>query len=136
VAPGVTGKIEKLIAFSPIHLRSTPQVWSVAVVAPVFEIEDALGNIHRRQALLQALVILVIVVAGGTVLFFEIRWSHRLEKTVRARTLALKRSEENYRSLVESAEDFIFTLDQNGQAALRQQLYRIMVRQSARRADR
>jgi two-component system, NtrC family, sensor kinase len=86
----------------------------VAVVAPVFEIEDALRNIHRRQALLQALVILVIVMAGGTVLFFEMRWSHRLEQTVRDRTLSLKRSEENYRSLVESAEDFIFTLDQGG----------------------
>jgi two-component system, NtrC family, sensor kinase len=112
---GVTGKIEKLIAFSPILIsEAPPQVWSVAVVAPVFEIEDALGNIHRRQALLQALVILVIVVAGGTVLYFEMRWSHRLEQTVRDRTLSLKRSEENYRSLVESAEDFIFTLDQGG----------------------
>jgi two-component system, NtrC family, sensor kinase len=112
---GVTGKIEKLIAFSPVTISEAPyQFWSVAVVAPVFEIEEALRIIHRRQGLLQSFVILLIVIAGGAVLFFEIRWSNRLEKTVEARTLALKRSEENYRSLVESAEDFIFTLDQNG----------------------
>ena len=37
-----------------------------------------------------------------------------MEDTVIARTQALQRSEENYRSLVESAEDFIFSVDENG----------------------
>jgi two-component system NtrC family sensor kinase len=112
---GITGRIEKLIAYSPVVISSAwAQTWSVAVVAPVFEIEEAVGKIHRWQAMLQGLVMLVIVVAGGTVLVFEVRFSRRLEQTVRARTMALKRSEENYRSLVESAEDFIFTLDNEG----------------------
>jgi two-component system, NtrC family, sensor kinase len=112
---GITGKIEKLIAYSPVTISAQPaQTWSVAVVAPVFEIEAAVRQIHRWQALLQGLVMIVIVTAAGFVLFFEIRWSQRLEKTVRTRTLSLKRSEENYRSLVESAEDFIFTLDRRG----------------------
>lgn len=112
---GVTGKIEKLIAYSPVVISSAwTQTWSVAVVAPVFEIEEAVGKIHRWQAMLQGLVMLVIVVAGGAVLIFEVRFSRRLGQTVRARTMALKRSEENYRSLVESAEDFIFTVDYEG----------------------
>jgi two-component system, NtrC family, sensor kinase len=112
---GITGKIEKLIAYSPVVVSKMPsQVWSVAVVAPVFEIEDALRQIHRWQALLQALVLLVVIVAGAALLYFEVRWSGRLEKRVEDRTRALKRSEENYRSLVESAEDLIFTLDQEG----------------------
>jgi two-component system NtrC family sensor kinase len=112
---GITGKVEKLIAYSPVVISSAwARTWSVAVVAPVFEIEEAVDKIHRWQAMLQGLVMLVIVVAGGTVLVFEVRFSRRLEQTVQARTMALKRSEENYRSLVESAEDFIFTLDNEG----------------------
>ncbi|RJQ84159.1 MAG: PAS domain S-box protein [Desulfobacteraceae bacterium] len=112
---GITGKIEKLIAYSPITVSTVPpQNWSVAVVAPVYEIEEAVRKIHRWRAMLQALVMLVVVAGGGALLFFEMRWSRLLEKTVQARTAALKRSEENYRSLVESAEDFIFTLDGQG----------------------
>jgi two-component system, NtrC family, sensor kinase len=112
---GITGKIEKLIAYSPVVISDEPvQTWSVAVVAPVFEIEDAVSKIHLRQAMLQGLVIIVILAAGGSILLIEIRGSKRLENTVQARTLALKRSEENYRSLVESAEDFIFTMDREG----------------------
>jgi two-component system, NtrC family, sensor kinase len=112
---GITGNIEKLIAYSPVIVSTAPpQTWSVAVVAPLFEIEDAVGKIHRWQAILQGLLMLVIMAAGGFVVFFEVKWSHRLEEMVRARTTALKRSEENYRSLIESAEDFIFTLDREG----------------------
>jgi two-component system, NtrC family, sensor kinase len=112
---GITGEIQKLIAYTPIKISDRPdRNWSVAVVAPVFEIEEALTKIHRLQTLLQGLVLLVVVVAAGVVLFFQLRWSRRLETLVAARTQALKRSEENYRSLVESAEDFIFTVDGGG----------------------
>jgi PAS domain S-box-containing protein len=112
---GITGKIEKLIAYCPVTVSTDPeQLWSVAVAAPVFEIEDVMRTIYLWQAVLQGLVVLVIIAAVGTLFWFEVRWSHRLEKIVAARTTALKRSEENYRSLVESAEDFIFTLDKDG----------------------
>jgi PAS domain S-box-containing protein len=112
---GITGKIEKLIAYCPVAVSSTPaQNWSVAVVAPLFEIEDALRKIHLWQGVLQGLVVLVIAAGSGMLLWLEVKWSRRLEKTVADRTLALKRSEEKYRSLVESAEEFIFTLDEAG----------------------
>lgn len=112
---GLTGKIEKLIAYCPVIVSAAPaQTWSVAVVAPVSEIENAVGRIHRWIVVLQGLFMIVIMAAASSVLWFEFRWSRRLEKTVQVRTTALKRSEENYRSLVESAEDFIFTLDREG----------------------
>ncbi len=112
---GVTGEIQKLIAYTPIKISSRPlQNWSVAVVAPVFEIEAALTRIHRLQLLLQGAVFLFVLTSGGLVLWFQMRWSRRLEELVTARTQALKRSEEKYRSLVESAEDFIFTVDGKG----------------------
>jgi PAS domain S-box-containing protein len=112
---GITGEIEKLIAYTPVTVSDAPERnWSVAVVAPLLEIEEGLRKIHLWQALLQGLVVLVILTAGGVVLWFEVRWTHRLEKMVGERTRALARSEEKYRSLVESAEDFIFTVDRSG----------------------
>ncbi|MBI5895977.1 MAG: PAS domain-containing protein, partial [Desulfobacterales bacterium] len=112
---GITGEIQKLIAYTPIRISDhPPQNWSVAVVAPVFEIEAALTKIHRLQTLLQVLVLIIVLAAGGVILSFQMRWSRRMENLVAARTQALRRSEENYRSLVESAEDFIFTVDDQG----------------------
>ncbi|MEE4263277.1 MAG: ATP-binding protein [Desulfobacteraceae bacterium] len=112
---GITGQIEKLIAFFPIVISETPpQKWSVAVVAPVSEVEAAVKDGYQRQFLLQGLIITIIVLAASTLIFIEKRWSRVLELKVSARTEALQRSEEKYRSLVESAEDFIFTVNFEG----------------------
>ncbi|MCF8077959.1 MAG: PAS domain S-box protein [Desulfobacterales bacterium] len=112
---GSTGRIEKLIAYCPVQIaKIPPQTWSVAVVAPVYEIEEAVKKAQLWQFILQGLVLIAVGLAGFAVLGLEIRWSKTLEKRVRSRTEALRRSEEKYRSLVESAEDFIFTLDRDG----------------------
>ena len=112
---GITGKIKKLIAYCPISIsHHPPRLWAVAVVAPTSEIEDAVQRGYLRQFLVQGLMILALLFAAGTVLFFEMKWSQALEKRVRQRTEELKKSEEKYRSLVESAEDFIFTVDEEG----------------------
>jgi len=112
---GITGRIKKLIAYSPIAIsRNPPRLWSVAVVAPTSEIEEAVKSGHFRQLLLQGLMIFVILFAAATVFFLQMRWSQALERKVSERTEELKKSEEKYRSLVESAEDFIFTVDGEG----------------------
>jgi PAS domain-containing protein len=112
---GITGKIKKLIAYCPINISDNPvQKWSVAVVAPTSEIEETVHRAYLRLFLLQGLVILVILVGASAILFFEKRWARALETRVDQRTEELKRSEEKYRSLVESAEDFIFTVDSEG----------------------
>jgi two-component system NtrC family sensor kinase len=86
----------------------------VAVVAPVSEIEEAVRKGHLRQLLLHGLIIVLIILGASAILFFEMRWSRVLGKKVAQRTEDLKKSEEKYRSLVESAEDFIFTVDSEG----------------------
>ena len=109
---GLTGEIQKLIAYTPISISEKPQqYWSVAVVAPYSEIHAAISRLHVRQFWLQGLVIAMALGSAGIIIYFEVRWSKVLEKKVFNRTEALKRSEEKYRSLVESAEDFIFTID-------------------------
>ena len=112
---GVTGKIEKLVAFCPIDVSvHPPRKWSVAVTAPVLEIEDALKEDERRRLIFQALTLLSVILGAGVILFLEVRWSRRLEVYAEQRSEAFKRSEEKYRSLVESAEDLIFTVNEKG----------------------
>jgi two-component system NtrC family sensor kinase len=112
---GETGRIEKLIAFHPITVADIPsQQWFAAVVAPVSEVAGAVKMGYKTQFLLQGLIVAIIVMAASTLIFIEKRWSGVLERKVSERTEELKRSEEKYRSLVESAEDFIFTVDEKG----------------------
>ncbi len=112
---GITGKIQKLIAYCPVNIsENPPQKWSVAIVAPVSEIEDDIDNINERQFMIQGFVIAVIIMTALAVLLFEIRWSIILKQKVDEKTESLIKSEEKYRSLVESAEDFIFTIDSEG----------------------
>ncbi|MBN1104429.1 MAG: PAS domain S-box protein [Deltaproteobacteria bacterium] len=112
---GITGNIKKLIAYCPLMVSEHPlRKWSTAVVAPTSEIEDTVHRGYLRLFFLQGLVIMVILAGAAAVLFFEMRWARVLEERVEERTEDLKKSEEKHRSLVESAEDFIFTVDSEG----------------------
>lgn len=113
---GITGEIEKLIAYSPIVISDDPaQKWSVAVVAPASEIDQYINKTYVWRSLIQFIIMMVVIVAGTTILLNEMRWTRELEQKVSERTLSLKTSEEKYRSLVESAEDFIYTVNRDGQ---------------------
>jgi PAS domain S-box-containing protein len=111
---GYTGPTKKLIAFCPIQIADTPpRFWSVAVVAPQSEVEDALSRGSFRLLLLQGVVVLAVILGAAAIIWLENRWSGVLEAKVIAKTDALAKSEEKYRSLVESAEDLIFTVDRD-----------------------
>lgn len=112
---GITGQIEKLIAYAPVSISLNPVAnWSVAVVAPSDEIDEYINRTSLWRYLFHAIIILIIVFAGTAILFNEMRWNRELENLIDERTSLLQRSEEKYRSLVESAEDFIYTLSRKG----------------------
>ncbi|MFA4918520.1 MAG: ATP-binding protein [Thermodesulfovibrionales bacterium] len=112
---GIEGEIKKLIAYTPIRLDdSKSRIWSVAVVAPVSEVEGAIHAIQIRQFSLQTIIFFVILFGGLFVNFMILSWSNTLEKEVTKKTIELKKSEQRYRSLIENAEDIIFTVDYNG----------------------
>lgn len=112
---GQIGEVRKQLAFTPIRIAAhPPRFWTVAVTSPAAEIEDAIANYLFWQFIILKFIILVLLGAAGSIIYLEVRWSRSLGELVRSRTEALERSKENYRSLVESAEDFIFTLDEKG----------------------
>jgi two-component system, NtrC family, sensor kinase len=121
---GVHDVMKKFIAYAPIIIAGNNKqlTWSVAVVAPQTEVEGAIHEVYIRQFLLQGLVIGIIMLAGGAGMFYESRWSSTLEKEVQRKTEALNKSneelsisEKRYKSLVESAEDCILSVDSHGE---------------------
>jgi len=110
---GQEGKMNKLIAFAPIKLdqKAESRIWSVAVVAPVSEVEGAIHSIYIQQFSFQALVFFVILLGGLSINLMILRWSSLLEQEVGKKTKELRKSESQYRSVVETARDIIFTLD-------------------------
>lgn len=113
---GIEGEIKKLIAYTPIGLgdKAGNRIWSVAVVAPISEVEGAIHSIHIQQFSLQAIIIFVILFGGLFINFIILGWSNILEQEVAKKTIELKKSEQQYKSLVENAEDIIFTVDYDG----------------------
>ncbi len=113
---GIEGQIKKLIAYTPIRLddKNPKRIWSVAVVAPISEVEGAIHSINVRQFSLQVIIIFLILFGGLFINFMILSWSNTLEQEVTKKTIELKKSEQRYKSLVENAEDLIFTVDYDG----------------------
>lgn len=119
----LTEPTEKLIAYTPVWIEGPYQryIWSIAVVAPIQEMEGSISSVYARQILLQGIIIFLIMLGSVIILVYELRWSTILEhevatkiKDIRRYADELERSESKYRSLVESAEDMIFTLTLDG----------------------
>ncbi len=73
-----------------------------------------LGLVSERKVLLEGFAVLITIVAGLFLVGLLQRWSSTVSKEVEAKTKALNRSELLYRSLVENANDIIFTISPEG----------------------
>jgi PAS domain S-box-containing protein len=112
---GKEGLMRKLIAYSPIPLQGgEEQFWSVAVVAPMSEVEAAIHAIQFRGFFLQGAIVAWFALGTVAIISLTVRWSALLEREVGRQTAELKKSEQRYRSLVESAGDIIFTVNRGG----------------------
>jgi len=112
---GVVGQIDKFVAFT--HAKESPdgsRIWPVAVVAPTDEVYGTIHSLYVRQFLIQGILIFALVLAAAAVIYYELRWSVELQQEVDRTTVDLRRSREQYKSVVENARDFIFLINDTG----------------------
>ncbi len=110
---GRVEQIDKFIAYTPV--QAGDHIWSVAVCAPIEEVERFVAAAHPRELLILGYIILLLIAGGTFVLISERRKKSFLEQEVRKRTNELRKSEEKYRSLVESTEDSVYLVDRDCQ---------------------
>lgn len=119
---GTTGTMKKLIAYAPVYIEAanTKRIWSVAVVAPISEVEDAAHTVYMRQFIIQGTLTATVLIIFIFLIVNERAWLKTLEHEVKEKTKdlesyasRLRSSEERYRSLIESADDMIYTVDRN-----------------------
>ena len=121
---GTTGRIQKLIAYSPI--RVIDKIWSAAVVAPVNEVDKII-----REAGIQALntftFIILFLILAGTFSFLSVyRWSNLLRSEVRKRTKELRETTDYLNNLIRCANAPVVVLDHEGAVTIFNNAYERM----------
>ena len=110
---GVIRQMEKFVAYSHVKVTADgSRIWPVAVVAPTDEVYGTIHSLYVRQFLIQGILIFALILAAAAVIYYEMRWSVELQREVESTTADLRRSREQYKSVVENARDFIFLLDE------------------------
>ncbi|HOP48168.1 MAG TPA: PAS domain S-box protein [Desulfobacteraceae bacterium] len=113
---GKKGRIEKLIAYSPIHVID--QIWSAAVVAPVNEVDEIIreGGSHALNTF--AFIILFFILAGTFSFLSVYRWSSLLRSEVRKRTKKLRETTDYLNNLIRCANAPVVVLDHHGEVTI------------------
>jgi two-component system NtrC family sensor kinase len=92
-------------------------VIAVSVVSLALGLVLSVGSVDaasKHLFWLQVISIFAILVGMGAVLWYDHGRIRSLQLQLSEQTKKLRKSEEEYRSLVESAEDFIFTINRSG----------------------
>jgi signal transduction histidine kinase len=94
---GQRGEIEKLIAYTSIHVFD--KIWSVAVCAPVEEVECIISKAYRNELFTLGFTILFLTAAG--IFFFIVfyRWSNSLKQEINMRKQAENALRKSYDEL-------------------------------------
>ena len=98
---GEIGEIEKLVAYTPVHINGN--IWSVAVCAPVCEVEEMIGETKRSGQVILGLVILILILGGGSLFVVSYHWSHVLEQEVAERTKEVRETRDYLINLIQHA---------------------------------
>lgn len=98
---GEMGKIEKLVAYTPVHFDGN--TWSVAVCAPVSEVKEIIYRSKRSELYTLGFVIIALIAVGLLFFLLIYRWSHSLELEVVNRTKELRETGEYLTNLIRYA---------------------------------
>ena len=98
---GQKGKVEKLVAYTPIQIDN--YVFSVAVCAPVSEVEEILHIAKSSEKYTLGYVILALIFGGLCIFITSNRWSHSLEQQVAGRTREVRETSDYLNNLIRYA---------------------------------
>lgn len=120
---GIEGEMEKLIAFTPVKSSTlTPEtIWSVAVVAPISEVEEPVRAVYKRHAAVEGALIASMFVFGLLVAVYQSRISDALKERVKETEADLHEKERIYQRIVEQATDLIYILEPDTRVVLANQ---------------
>ncbi|MCK4624242.1 MAG: PAS domain S-box protein, partial [Phycisphaerae bacterium] len=113
---GKEGQVEKLIAYAPVRIDN--KVWSVAVCAPVSEVEEVIRASKRFELYTLGFVIFVLVEGGVLLLAISSRWARRLAHQVQIRTRELKETSDYLTNLIKYANAPIIVWDPDRKIAI------------------
>ena len=110
---GIEREIKKLIAYTPIksNVLNQNQQWSVAVVAPISEIEDARKKIYYRNFTVEAALIAGMFIFGFLIVLFQNQMSRTLAGRVKQAEAGFHEKEQIYRRVVAQSTDLIYIVD-------------------------
>jgi PAS domain S-box-containing protein len=86
---GEKGEIEKLIAYTPVHVFE--KLWSVAVCAPVDEVERITSKAYTNELYAVGFIVLILTAAGVFSFIVIYRRARNLEKEIEIRKHAQER---------------------------------------------
>jgi PAS domain S-box-containing protein len=121
---GQIGQIEKLIAYSPVHIIN--QTWCVSVVTPASEVEQAAWGATQEFLLGFGFIIFVLISAGSFVFISAYRWSYSLEREVKKRTRELNESTNYLNNLIRSSNAPVIVWDSELKVTLMNQSFEKM----------
>lgn len=98
---GEKGMLEKLVAFTRVKVAD--ESWSVAVCAPVNEVEHILRQAWRSERLTLGFVVLALLTGGLLLLIVSSRWARYLEREVSRRTKEVRETADYLNSLIQRA---------------------------------
>lgn len=82
------GEIEKLIAYTPVHIFN--KIWSVGVCAPIEEVEWITSKAYQNELLTLGFAILFLIVIGIFVFIVFYRWVQSFKQEIKTRKQAEK----------------------------------------------
>jgi len=77
------GRVEKFIAYTPVHVFD--KIWSVAVCAPVEEVEEVARKSYRNAQYTLGMIIFILIIGSICAFIIPYRWSKILHKEIKIR---------------------------------------------------
>ena len=110
---GVQGEVEKLLAFTPVRTAALApgRVWSVAVSAPVSEVNLTLDKVRRRHLFIEAAVVLAMLGFASLVTIYHRRFSRALKEK-------MSEQREILAAILQNSVDAIVFIDNSNQVKL------------------